>query len=391
MPWTVANIGVVMSERDVFDGVLTALHDATLDDEHWPATSALIHDACGAKGMGLWINEDTSEDTKVVFARLYYRDQRSPELEQEYTQQYHPQDERVPRLRNLPDSRVVQVRDLFTEQETRTSPTFNEWLPRSHGQNSLHVRLDGPHGCRIALGICDPTDSGGWRSAQMNMIQRLLPHLRQFVFVRQALASAEAMGASFAELLANKRVGVVHMDRRGAIVRMNDRARVILQRGDGLSDQGGRLRAWLPADDTNLNQLLARALPNIHGSTTSGSIMIRRSPGFPRLALHVNPMTVRQMDFGARGVGALVLIVDPTSRSIVDPDVVAATLGLTPSESRVAALIADGRSVGDIAVATGRRESSIRWHIKQIYRKLSISRQAELVRLVLSITEFSGP
>ena len=101
-------------------------------------------------------------------------------------------------------------------------------------------------------------------------------------------------------------------------------------------------------------------------------------------------MTVRQMDFGARGVGALVLIADPTSHSVIEPDTVAATLGLTPSESRVATLLAEGRSVRDIASATGRRESSIRWHIKQIYRKLGISRQAELVRLVLSITEFSG-
>ena len=390
MPTLGTDFGVTMSEQDVFEAVLAALHKATLDDAHWPDTSALIHDACGTKGMGLWINEDTAEDSKVLFARLYYRDQRSPEMEREYTQGYHPQDERVPRLIKLPDSRVVQVGDLFTEQETRNSPTYNEWLPRSHGQNSLHVRLDGPHGCRIALGICDPIDSGGWWSTRLNMIQRLLPHLRQFVYVRQALASAEAMGASFTELLANKRVGVVHMDRRGVIVTMNDRARDILRRGDGLSDQGGHLRAWLPADDANLNRLLARALPNIQGSATSGSIMIRRSPGFPRLALHVNPMAVHQMDLGARGVGALVLIVDPTSQSIIDSDIVAATLGLTPSESRVAALLAEGRSVRDIASATGRRESSIRWHIKQIYRKLGISRQAELVRLVLSITEFSA-
>lgn len=379
-----------MSEQDAFEEILAALHGATLDDDHWPVASALIHDACGTKGMGLWINEDAEVDSKVLFARLYYRDQRSPELEGEYTRDYYPQDERVPRLRKLPDSRVVHVSELFTEQETRTSATFNEWLPRSHGGNSLHVRLQGPRGCRIALGFCDPIDSGGWWSARLNMVQRLLPHLRQFVYVRQALASAEAMGASFTELLANRRVGVVHMDRRGVIVTINDRAREILRRGEGLSDQGGRLRAWLPADDANLNQLLTRALPDVRGTATGGSIMIRRSPGFPRLALHVNPISVRQMDFGSRRVGALVLIVDPMSQPAIDPDMVAATLGLTPSESRVAALLAEGRSVRDIASAAGRRESSIRWHIKQIYRKLGISRQAELVRLVLSITEFSG-
>ena len=80
-----------------------------------------------------------------------------------------------------------------------------------------------------------------------------------------------------------------------------------------MSDQSGFLRAWLPADDASLKQLLARALPTLYVEAVSGSMMIRRSPGLPRLALHVNPVTVRQMDFGARSVGALVLIVDPGS------------------------------------------------------------------------------
>ena len=379
-----------MSVQDVFEGVLSTLHDATLDDAYWPAASALINDACGTKGMGLWISEGFGHDARVLFGRLFYRDQRHPELEQEYMENYYPHDERVSRVRQLPDSRVVHVADLFTEQELKTSPIYNEWLPRSSGQNSLQVRLDGPQGSRISLGFCDPTDPGNWWSSQFEMIQRLLPHIRQFVYVRQALANAAAMGASHTELLANKRVGVIHLDRRGRIAVANDRARDILRRGDGLSDQGGLLRAWLPADDTNLKHLLARALPSLYVEAASGSMMIRRSPCVPRLALHVNPVTVRQMDFGARSVGALVLIVDPGSQSSIDPDLVASALGLTPSESRVAVSLAEGSSVRDIAAATGRQESSIRWHVKRMYRKLGISRQADLVRLVLSITEVSG-
>ena len=42
----------------------------------------------------------------------------------------------------------------------------------------------------------------------------------------------------------------------------------------------------------------------------------------------------------------------------------------------------------DIARATGLMEGAIYWHLKQIYRKLPISRQVDLVRLVLSIAEF---
>ena len=67
---------------------------------------------------------------------------------------------------------------------------------------------------------------------------------------------------------------------------------------------------------------------------------------------------------------------------------VARTLGLTPAESQVAVWLADGQSVRDIAPTTGLTENAIYWHLKQIYQRLPISRQVDLVRLVLSIAEF---
>ena len=82
------------------------------------------------------------------------------------------------------------------------------------------------------------------------------------------------------------------------------------------------------------------------------------------------------------------LIVEPGSRHRIDPDLVAGALGLTPMEARVAVWLAQGKSVREMAEATGRTEGSIYWHLKQIYQKQPVSRQADLVRLVLSITEF---
>ena len=65
----------------------------------------------------------------------------------------------------------------------------------------------------------------------------------------------------------------------------------------------------------------------------------------------------------------------------------ASTLGLTPTESRIAAALASGSRVRDIAAATGSQETTIRWHIKRIFRKLGVDRQADLVRLVLSLLD----
>ena len=65
---------------------------------------------------------------------------------------------------------------------------------------------------------------------------------------------------------------------------------------------------------------------------------------------------------------ALVLIVEPRSQHRIDPDLVSRTLGLTPMESRIAVGLAEGKSVREMAEATGRTPGAITWHLKQIYR-----------------------
>ncbi len=79
------------------------------------------------------------------------------------------------------------------------------------------------------------------------------------------------------------------------------------------------------------------------------------------------------------------MVVDPTRWPRLDPALVAAGLGLTPMESRVAVLLTEGKSLREVAAATGRKETTIRWHLRQIFAKRGIARQAELVRLVLSL------
>ena len=158
----------------------------------------------------------------------------------------------------------------------------------TESQNGLHVRLDGPQGSNIVWSLADSTEPEGWSSAQIETISSLLPHIRQFVRMRQALADAVALGSSLADLLDNTRLGVIHLDRRGRIVAANDRAGGLLRQGDGL-----------------------------------------------------------------------------------------------------AVMVAVGHSVRAIAELTGRKEDTVRWHLKRIFRKQRLKSQADLVRRVLSLDGLS--
>ena len=220
------------------------------------------------------------------------------------------------------------------------------------------------------------------------MITGLLPHIRQFVRVRQALVRAEARNTTVTALLDNPRIGVLQLDQRGGIIEVNARAPGILRRGDGLSDRGGMLRARAPTDQVRLERLLSDALPGSGAAAVSGSMLLHRSPVSPPFVVHVKPVGVPRPDYGTRHVAALVLIVEPGRRHRVDPDLVATTLQLTPAETQVAVWLTEGKSVRDIAEATRHAERTIYWHLRQIYQKQSISRQVDLVRLVLSLGEF---
>ena len=378
-----------MSAGDAFERILVSLHKATLDDVHWPVASALIDQACGTRGNGLVYGEGSSgEDARIFLARFMYGGQRDLDLEREYFGIYHPLDERLPRIRRLPDSQLVHVADLFSEKERRTSVVYNELFPRIQQQDSLNFRLDGPNGSRIVCSMADPIDSDGWTFARTETVRRLLPHLRHFVVVRQALAEAGALGASVTGLLRKSGTGIIQLDGRGRIVAATDQARKHLLKGDCLFDRDGFLFARAPRDDSALQQVLARALPTWGKPGVGGSIVVNGLNVAPGLVVHVSPVGHGETNTDACRIGALLLLVEPRVLKRIDPALLETTLGLSPIESRVAALMAIGRTVRDISSLLARSEHTIRWHVRRIYEKHGISREVDLVRLVLSV---AGP
>ena len=379
-----------MNRQEDFLRMVVSLHEATFNDAVWPEAAALIDETCGIVGHQLVVGEGFGEDVQIYMSRFYCRGQRRDDLERLYYAEYHAVDERLPRVRLLSDAKLAHVNELITGEERRTSRLYNEALVLGDSQNSLNVRLDGPDGCRIVMVLGNPIGRDGWETGQVETIQRLLPNIRQLVRVRQALHNADAYGASLTQLLGNSLIGVIHLGRRGRLLEMNDRARTLL-RDDALYDQGGHLHARLAADEVRLQRLLASALPADDLPAVSGSLTVGRSPTAPRITLHVMPVTAYPLGYDLWRVAAVALLIEPGPHSQIDSDLVATVLGLTPAEGRVAALLAAGHTVRNIALMSRTRESSVRSHVKRIFGKRGISRQADLIREVLSIAEPPKP
>ena len=380
-----------MSHHDKYGGVLLSLYEAALDDSLWPAASAQVDEACGMLGSSLVVGRGLSqEDGQIFFSRICHRGERFEEWEKWYFSNYYPRDERVPRVTQLPDSKLVHMGDLFTEEERRTSATYNEALLLGGYQNGMIARMDGPEGSSIFWVLADSILRGGWGSREIELVESFLPHIRHLLRVRYALGGAQALSASLSRLLDETQLGVIYLNRQGRIVDHNDRARDLLRRGPGLYEQGGFLCARLPVDDRRLGELLADALPRFGSQSSGGSMTVTRWPARSRQVVHVVPVSDRQNNFGIGRVAVLVLVTEPGRRVRLDTELVASALGLTATEGQVAVALAMGKSVTDIANEKGQKVSTARFHVKRIHSKLGIARQMDLIRLVLSLGNAPG-
>lgn len=377
-----------MSQRDKFQVALNSLHAASLDERHWHKASRDIDHMCHARGNAIAFGHiGPTKAERIIFADLSFHGDRHYELLLEYMRDYFSRDERMPRLLQLPDSQLLHTPDLYTSAEKRYSAAFNEILVRGNFRNGMSVRMDGPNESCILWNIGDPLKGDNWSSARLTLIRKFLPHLRQHICTRNVLADAGVLGTSLYTMLEYMGCGIVHLDWRGRIQDVNDKALGVLKQRRNLVDNGGFLSAVSRTDDARLQKMLARALPHFRRQVASGSMKMISPDDTREFLVHVTPVSKVVLDSQNWEVSALVFFSEREIQPHIDPDELIQAFGFTETESRVAALLAQGHTALGIARQWNRSERTIRWHIMQIFSKLGITRQAELVRRVLLLSK----
>jgi DNA-binding CsgD family transcriptional regulator len=159
-----------------------------------------------------------------------------------------------------------------------------------------------------------------------------------------------------------------HLDAERRLLYVSQRARAMLAEGRLLREEGGRLAAALPADAACLAEALAQA------TRLQASAPVRLG-GRPR------PLSLGCAVPLGEGEAALVL-------AALDEEggpaaaMAAAWFGLTPTEARLAGLLARGKDLQNAGEQLRISLGTARTHLKSIFLKTGASRQSELVRLL---------
>lgn len=167
----------------------------------------------------------------------------------------------------------------------------------------------------------------------------------------------------------------------GSVVFANRRAEELLARGDGLRvSAGGQLLVASSAELQRLRTLISAAArrsisdPNSAG----GAISIGRPLSGGPLLVTVSPLREQ-----AAAAAAMIFITDPLDGTHSSAAALSALFGLTPAEASLASAMADGKkTVQDAAAHLGWSNETARSFLKSVFRKMNVSRQAEMVAIL---------
>jgi DNA-binding CsgD family transcriptional regulator len=172
--------------------------------------------------------------------------------------------------------------------------------------------------------------------------------------------------------------GVIVTDNTGLVIETNRAAEAIVQLGDGLLIRESRLCARRAFETARVAKLIAGAAEE-NSRVAGGRMVIARSDGLPPYVLAVMPLRAEPVDDRL----AMIIIVDP-ARYVPSEKDVADLFGLSPAEARVAAALMRGKSLADIAAASGVQITTVRTQLRSILRKVGVKRQFDLVRILSS-------
>lgn len=373
---------------DELFALIAALHEGVADDEHWLAALDRLSDAFG--GVAIFLG--TTQRSGVGFELSGHRvdpqwiDLVNGELA---GHQANPIFSAVSEaLRNDPIGtlmRPIRMSDLLDAERYHSSAIYIHAIAPAGHEHAMALVLAADSTSAMSLTLVRPEKAGDFSDREMELARAIGPHVLGALKIRHQFALAR----SSAMMLEKFDHAVVLLSATGHLVHCNAQAQRLLDSRDCLSIEHGELRAAYPADTRRLRQMINEADRAARGASLQPRQTMRlpRPSGKAELVVRVLPVApVVASSFGAGELATIALFVhDPEQGPQAVEDVIADGLGLSHSEAAVAARIWEGDSIGEAAACLGLSANTVKTHLKAVFEKAGVDRQAALVRRIAQL------
>lgn len=362
-----------MIEASGSSRLIAAIYDAALDPEGWDPVLREILAITRASQVVFWMTCPSAGRPGLGFGvEADLDERRRPESPYWHENPWRPALGRI-----HPGEAVV----------------LDDWVPPAVlRRTAFYVDYLRPQGVGGCLAGCVDRRSGysslaimrsrsrEFAEADRQLASCLLPHLRQALWIHRELERTRLERDAALGALEQLSSGVLLAGADARLVRENEMGGAMLRRGDALRLQRGTIVALRSDDTKRLHAAISQAAMTSHarGSQAGAALRLHRRDG-GELEIRVTPVGV---DARLRGGAAALFLRAPEAVPRLDDATLRSLYGLTPTESRLAVLLAEGFTVAESAERLGMKITTARTHLAALFEKTGARRQAELVGLL---------
>lgn len=371
------------SDRD-YEQLLGALYEGPLEHQPWEAALPLLREAMDAEVASLVLRPPAPDDPGLILNSLRRSPGAAPASPEDwevtaYREEFFSLDPFI----NLAPDTVTTLAEVLPEQELLASDYYRQYLEPTGLFHILGVDTMEPGGMLARLRLSRRRAETPFGPAERSLLSRLVPHLRRAITLYATLNRTTSERDMYAGAVSQLAVATIVLDEQARVLKVNPVAQALLDQADGLAIREQRLKL----DGRDTDRRLQQALQTITRARQQGrpsvahALRVPRSAGRADLGLVVRP--VPGDGGGQSSPCAAVFISDPDLQEPASRQALGELFGLTPAEANLALLLARGHSLAEASEAQHISQHTARAQLKSVFAKTGVSRQAELVRLIL--------
>jgi DNA-binding CsgD family transcriptional regulator len=368
-----------------FSRSLDAIYDAATSFDRWPAALERIGEMFGASYVGLIDRNLNTMEGRAIAIGIDLASQR------EYFDMWSTHDVLRQWTLAYRAGAVQTDRDILPRTELLRSDYYNGFMKPRDMHAVLRFTLAVEPGFRKIISMTRPISLGDYNTRDVARSELLMPHLLRAASVSRRLEESKLMLTSVSGVLERSATGVLLLDRDGRVVFANRAACAMARAPDGFVLQEGRIEVLHHECDASLQRLIAGATGRLDRADAprGGAMRIPRKSGKPDYTVVAAPLA-RESSLLESGPVAFLLIGDAESASARPRSMLSELFGLSAAEVRLAERLMLGESPEEAAVSLDIKVSTARWHLASLYRKTGTRRQAQLVRLLMSLPSMTS-
>lgn len=369
-----------------FGELLEAIYRGPLEESPWSSALESVRVLLNARAATLILRPPTLDRPGAMFNMpprgTYGRHGAT------YNSYYHSLDPFI----DIPPGTVTTVDKFVGAEAWCRSAIYQELLKGLDMRYILGADMPAADGVVCRFRLCRGHDAGDFSARDEAMCLALLPHFRRAVDLYSRIDVAESERGLYEHAVDRMLIGMVVLDDQGMVLKANAAARTLLGENDGIRLRGGRIEFADARDRSRFRELVQRSIDSISIAPDDGAatpmveaMSLARPSGTGRLEVLIRAIPMREWSDENKWCPACVVVIrDPACSAQTSVEVLRQLFDFTPTEASLALLMANGSSLEDAARLLKVKSNTVRAHLRSIFQKAGVTRQAELVRTLLN-------